>query len=159
MVAPWGPCAGLGASQQPRSCSWQGAVPACPLSLLWLCRGWLGPLGGFSTPSHGILGSASLPAASSPVPCKVLAGKWPHVGDKSLCLLFTLLQPHPGTSSPRHSFVVGYILVRAEGSTVKQPRFGSGLAQGAACGVRTPPGHPQSIPGAGPHTWLIRGRS
>lgn len=152
MVAPWGPRAGLGCSC---SCSWQGAVPACPLSLLWLCRGWPGPLGGFSTPSHRILRSAS-----SPMPCKVhaLAGKWPHVGGKSVCLLFTLLQPHPGTSSPRHSSV-GYILVRAEGSTAKQPHIGSGLAQGQRVGSGPLLSTPRASLLLGPHTWFIQGRS
>lgn len=143
MVAPWGPRAGLGCSC---SCSWQGAVPACPLSLLWLCRGWPGPLEGFSTPSHRILRSAS-----SPMPCKVhaLAGKWPHGGGKSVCLLFTLLQPHPGTSSPRH------ILTRVHpgqgrGEHSEAATHWLRAGPGAACGVRTPPEHPQSIPGAGP---------
>lgn len=98
----------------------------------------------------------------SPAPCPAKSMPWLEnglMGEVSLCAFFShcysLIQghPHPGTSSP------GYILVRAEGSTAKQPRIGSGLAQGQRVGSGPLLSTPRAPLVLGPHTWFIRGRS
>lgn len=129
---PGDPVLALGTSSSPILT----AVAACPLLLLWLGRGWLGPLG-VSPPHPTGYSGVSPPSASSPIPCQVhgLGSKWPH----------------PGASSARPS-LLGYILVRAEGSTAKEPCIGPG----GGYGVRTPPEHPQSWCWAHTHVAHLR---
>ena len=142
------PVLGLGASQQPRPRGWQGALAARPLPLLWPCKGWPGPLWGFSTLSRRVLNSV--------IPSCCLQ---PHSPAQSVPWLANgLIQEHPRPGTA----LLGTPL-SGQGGEHGEAGSSQALAPGWPRGSVRGPGSLLSPPRAflvlGPRTWFIRGQS